>query len=60
MNIVPQREAVLLAFIPTVLIAMLYVVGSAERAANPNDKLLPPVSSWWTRRAIAFGPTGAP
>ena len=34
-----------LAFVPFFLIALLYVVGSAERrAANPDDKLLPPVS----------------
>jgi NitT/TauT family transport system permease protein len=43
MNIVPQRGSrIFLAFVPFVLIAMLYVVGSAERrAANPDDKLLP-------------------
>ena len=42
----------MLALVPFVLIACLYVVGSAERrAANPNDKLLPPVSEM----ADAFG-----
>lgn len=46
MNIAPQRgSGTLLALLPFVLIAFLYVAGSAERrAANPNDKLLPPVS----------------
>jgi NitT/TauT family transport system permease protein len=59
MNIVPQRGGrILLAFIPFVLIAMLYVVGSAERrAANPNDKLLPPVAEMAdTSRHLAFEP----
>jgi NitT/TauT family transport system permease protein len=46
MNIAPRRGGrLLLALIPFVLIALVYVVGSAERrAANPDDKLLPPVS----------------
>jgi NitT/TauT family transport system permease protein len=46
MNIVPGRGGRLfLAALPFVLIAFIYVIGSAERrAANPNDKLLPPVS----------------
>jgi NitT/TauT family transport system permease protein len=46
MNIVPGRAGRLfLAALPFVLIALLYVIGSAERrAVNPNDKLLPPVS----------------
>jgi NitT/TauT family transport system permease protein len=46
MNIAPGRGgSALLALLPFVLIAFLYVAGSAERrAANPNDKLLPPVS----------------
>jgi len=46
MNIAPRRGSrLLLALIPFVLIAFVYVVGSAERrAANPDDKLLPPVS----------------
>ena len=46
MNIAPRRGSrLLLALIPFVLIALVYVVGSAERrAANPDDKLLPPVS----------------
>jgi NitT/TauT family transport system permease protein len=59
MNIVPQRGGrILLAFIPFVLIAMLYVVGSAERrAANPDDKLLPPVAEMAdTLRRLAFEP----
>jgi NitT/TauT family transport system permease protein len=59
MNIVPQRGGrILLAFIPFVLIAMLYVVGSAERrAANPDDKLLPPVAEMAeTSRRLAFEP----
>src|SRR3954464_13605750 len=45
MNIVPRRGGrLLLVLIPFVLIAFVYVVGSAERrAANPDDKLLPPV-----------------
>ncbi len=35
----------MLALVPFILIAAVYVVGSAERRAlNPNDKLLPPVS----------------
>ena len=35
----------MLAILPFILIAIIYVVGSAERrAANPDDKLLPPVS----------------
>jgi NitT/TauT family transport system permease protein len=46
MNIAPRRGGrFLLALLPFVLIAFLYVAGSAERrAANPDDKLLPPVS----------------
>lgn len=46
MNIVPKRGSrLLLAAIPFILIAIIYVLGSAERrAANPEDKLLPPVS----------------
>ena len=46
MNIAPGRgSGLLLGLLPFVLIAFLYVAGSAERrAANPNDKLLPPVS----------------
>src|ERR1700716_2870075 len=46
MNIVPQRGSrIFLAFVPFFLIALLYVVGSTERrAANPDDKLLPPVA----------------
>jgi NitT/TauT family transport system permease protein len=46
MNIAPKRGGgVLLALLPFVLIAFLYVAGSAQRRAeNPEDKLLPPVS----------------
>jgi NitT/TauT family transport system permease protein len=53
MNVVPGRGSrLVLALVPFVLIAFLYVVGSAERrAVNPNDKLLPPVSEM----ADAFG-----
>jgi NitT/TauT family transport system permease protein len=46
MNIRPAAGGrLLLALIPFVLLAAVYVLGSAERRAdNPNDKLLPPVS----------------
>ena len=46
MNIAPARGSrILLAAIPFVLILIVYIVGSAERrAANPDDKLLPPIS----------------
>lgn len=46
MNITPARSGrLLLALLPFVLIALIYVVASAERrAVNPDDKLLPPVS----------------
>src|SRR5438552_1473786 len=46
MNVVPPRGGrIILALLPFVLIAIVYVIGSAERrAANPDDKLLPPVS----------------
>jgi NitT/TauT family transport system permease protein len=46
MNVAPRRGSrLLLALLPFVLIASLYVAGSAQRrAANPNDKLLPPVT----------------
>jgi len=46
MNIVPARGSrILLAMLPFILIAIIYVIGSAERrAANPDDKLLPPIS----------------
>jgi NitT/TauT family transport system permease protein len=46
MNIVPARGSrILLAVLPFILIAIVYVIGSAERrAANPDDKLLPPIS----------------
>ncbi len=46
MNIVPAPGSrILLAVLPFILIAIVYVIGSAERrAANPDDKLLPPIS----------------
>ena len=46
MNVVPPRGGrILLAMLPFLLIAIVYVIGSAERrAANPDDKLLPPFS----------------
>jgi NitT/TauT family transport system permease protein len=46
MNVVPGRGArIILAMLPFILVAIIYVIGSAERrAANPDDKLLPPVS----------------
>jgi NitT/TauT family transport system permease protein len=46
MNVAPRRGGrMLLALLPFVLIVALYLVGSVERrAANPNDKLLPPFS----------------
>jgi NitT/TauT family transport system permease protein len=46
MNIAPARGSrIVLAAIPFFLILMVYIVGSAERrAANPDDKLLPPFS----------------
>jgi NitT/TauT family transport system permease protein len=46
MNIAPSRSGrLVLTLIPFVLIAFIYVIGSAERRAeNPDDKLLPPVS----------------
>src|SRR5882724_6254130 len=46
MNIIPARGSrIFLAMLPFILIAIVYVIGSAERrAANPDDKLLPPVS----------------
>jgi NitT/TauT family transport system permease protein len=57
MNIVPGRGSrILLAFIPFVLIALVYVAGSAERrASNPDDKLLPPISEMVeTTNRLAF------
>lgn len=46
MNIVPGKStSLVLAFLPFILLAFIYVMSSAERrAANPNDKLLPPVA----------------
>jgi NitT/TauT family transport system permease protein len=59
MNIVPkQGSALLLGLLPFVLIAAIYMVASAERrAANPNDKLLPPVAEMAeTARRLATEP----
>src|SRR5712664_3115443 len=46
MNIAPARGSrIVLAAIPFFLILLVYIIGSAERrAANPEDKLLPPIS----------------
>jgi len=46
MNIVPGRGSrLVLTLLPFVVVALIYVVGSAERrAVNPDDKLLPPIS----------------
>ncbi len=46
MNIVPARGSrIILAVLPFILVAIVYVIGSLERrAANPDDKLLPPIS----------------
>ena len=59
MNVVPNRGSrLLLAFLPFLLIALIYVVGSAQRRAdNPDDKLLPPVSEMVaTSKRLATGP----
>jgi NitT/TauT family transport system permease protein len=59
MNVVPGRTSrIALALLPFVLLALIYVVGSAERrAVNPNDKLLPPVSEMVeTMGRLAFEP----
>jgi NitT/TauT family transport system permease protein len=50
MNIAPARGGrLVLAVIPFVLIAIIYLIGSAERhAANPDDKLLPTVAEMTT------------
>jgi NitT/TauT family transport system permease protein len=47
-----------LALLPFVLIAIVYMVGSAERrAANPNDKILPPLSEMAaSAERLAFEP----
>jgi len=46
MNVTPRGSGrLLLGLLPFVLVAFLYVAGSAERrAVNPYDKLLPPAS----------------
>lgn len=59
MNVVPGRGSrLVLALIPFFIVALVYVVGSAERrAANPDDKLLPPVSEMAaTVHRLAFEP----
>ncbi len=59
MNITPRRGGrLLLGLLPFVLIAFLYVAGSAERrAVNPDDKLLPPVSEMAAAiKRAAFAP----
>jgi NitT/TauT family transport system permease protein len=57
MNIAPAHSSrILLALVPFALIALVYVLASAERrAVNPNDKLLPPVSEMAeTIKRVAF------
>jgi NitT/TauT family transport system permease protein len=46
MNIVPkQQSGLILAVLPFILIAAIYLVASAERrAVNPDDRLLPPIA----------------
>src|ERR1700722_17967189 len=59
MNIAPARGSrIVLAAIPFVLILLIYIMGSAERrAANPDDKLLPPISEMaQTTKRLAGGP----
>ncbi len=59
MNIAPGRTSrLMLAVVPFVLLAFVYVIGSAERrAVNPDDKLLPPVSEMADAvRRVAFEP----
>jgi NitT/TauT family transport system permease protein len=59
MNIAPGRGGrLVLALLPFALIALVYVMGSAERRAqNPNDKLLPPVSEMVDAvRRVALAP----
>ena len=44
----------MLAIVPLFLIALIYVIASAERhAENPNDKLLPTVAAMVARDAAA-------
>src|SRR6202030_3446688 len=59
MNIVPNRQSgLVLGFLPFVLIMAVYLVASAERrAANPDDKLLPPMTEMAdTVRRVATEP----
>jgi NitT/TauT family transport system permease protein len=59
MNIRPGGGArLMLGLLPFLLIALVYVVASAERrAANPDDKLLPPPSELADAvRRVAFAP----
>ena len=59
MNIAPKRGTrVFLALLPFALIALIYAFGSTARhAANPDDKLLPPLSVMAaTVERLAFEP----
>jgi NitT/TauT family transport system permease protein len=59
MTIAPSRIGrLMLGLLPFILIAMIYVVASAERrAVNPDDKLLPPVGELTDAiRRVAFQP----
>ena len=59
MNIVPGRGTrVFLALLPFVLIVVIYAIASAERrAANPDDKILPPFAEMLTSvEHLAFEP----
>jgi NitT/TauT family transport system permease protein len=59
MNIAPGRGArLVLALLPFALLALAYLVGSADRrATNPDDKLLPPVAEMASAvRRLAFEP----
>ena len=61
MNIAPARGSrIVLAAIPFFLIVLIYIMGSTERrAANPDDKLLPPISEMaQTTKRLAAEPEG--
>src|SRR5262245_40687841 len=53
-----RTSRLMLALVPFVLLALVYVMGSAERrAVNPDDKLLPPVSELASAfHRVAFEP----
>jgi len=55
----PRISAVLLALLPFLLVFFVYVSYSSERlAANPNDKLLPAISSFGAAiERMAFEPS---